>query len=79
MINKVKIIVPRHGEVNDYINLPLTDGTGLDSKPIGVIVHAENVGENGVELTVSLFKDIGVELLDGKPNAISMSIGGSND
>jgi len=71
---KLKTIVPKQGNIEDYINKPFLDrinGDPFDSTAIGVISDAIEV-ENGFELTINMFhKSMEMEILNGKISAMS--------
>lgn len=72
----LKIIVPKDGELDSYINKPVLDRISydaFDSKAIGVITNAIEV-EDGYELTIMLRNNIQYEWINGEVSAISFGI-----
>lgn len=72
----LKIIVPKDGELDSYINKPVLDRISydaFDSKVIGVITNAIEV-EDGYELTIMLRNNMQYEWINGEVSAISFRI-----
>jgi hypothetical protein len=73
---KIKTIVPKQGDIKDYINKPFLDrleGNAFESKAIGIISDAVDV-EHGYELTITLWKQeiITERFSDGQLSAMSI-------
>lgn len=67
-IIKAKVFVPLVGKPTDYVNLPIVKG----DKAIGVITDA--IKENDkYALAITLWQDVGLELLNGVPNAVTFN------
>jgi hypothetical protein len=76
----LKTIVPKQGNIEDYINKPFLDKIDNDpfhfeSKAIGIISDAIEV-ENGYELTITIWKqDVITEwFTDGQLSSISFGV-----
>jgi hypothetical protein len=96
MTIKTRTIRHFNANIEDYINLPIIDRVtswidlkeGVihgndDSKVIGVITNAEDVGESEIELTITLWKNrLQGEYwkeMDGSVKPVGFSMGSDNE
>ena len=92
MIIKTRTIKHRNAKMEDYVNIPVIDkitsyidfDNGVihgndNSKVIGVITNAEDIGDGEIELTIALWKNKlqgeYIRDLDGFSKPISFSMG----